>query len=201
MKEVKLTLYKFEELPREIIDKIVDEKRWDVMGRMMESYNWDYRSSLEAFEKFTDSQAVNWQVDYCAYHYRHKVTADMLDDDQYVEDLTGKDLYDYVMQNVYPYLLDKDKNLKDCPLTGMCYDNYLLYPFLKYIDNWETYSKNFTYGDLMDQCYASFFSEWHKEYEYWGDTDSAIEEELEYWYEDDWFDKNGTMCNIKLEIA
>lgn len=201
MKEVKLTLYKFEELPREIIDKIVDEKRWDVMGRMMELYGCDYRNSLDAFEKLTDSQIVTFHVDYCNYRFKFELTYDVDGPYRFLEYVSGKELYNYVMENIYPYLLDKDKNLKECPLTGMCYDNYFLDPLLKYINEWETYKDDFTYEDLLDQCYDSFFSEWHKEYEYWADTDSAIEEELEYWYENDWFDEDGTMCNIKLEIA
>lgn len=66
----------------------------------------------------------------------------------------------------------------DCPLTGMCYDYYLLKPITDYYDAWHNYPDDFSLKDLIDQCYNDFFRSWHKEYEYWADDEDAIREEL-----------------------
>ena len=66
----------------------------------------------------------------------------------------------------------------DCPLTGMCYDFYLLEPIIKYYKTWCSYPDNFSLTDLIEQCYDSFFKCWHEEYEYWANDENAIREEL-----------------------
>lgn len=73
----------------------------------------------------------------------------------------------------------------NCPLTGMCYDYYLLKPIIDYYNAWCTYPEGFSLEDLMRQCYDNFFKSWHEEYEYWADDEDAIREELHHnQYED-----------------
>lgn len=38
----------------------------------MDAYSSDYRASLKAFEKLTDTEASNWNVDYCDYTFNYK---------------------------------------------------------------------------------------------------------------------------------
>lgn len=45
----------------------------------------------------------------------------------------------------------------NCPLTGMCYDYYLLKPIIDYYNAWCTYPEDFSLEDLMRQCYDNFF--------------------------------------------
>lgn len=45
----------------------------------------------------------------------------------------------------------------NCPLTGMCYDYYLLKPIIDYYDTWCTYPENFSLEDLIEKCYNIFF--------------------------------------------
>lgn len=62
----------------------------------------------------------------------------------------------------------------NCPLTGMCYDYYLLKPIIDYYNAWCTYPEDFSLEDLMRQCYDNFFKSWHEEYEYWADLAKFI---------------------------
>lgn len=79
-----------------------------------------------------------------------------------------------------------------CPLTGMCYDLYLLKPIIDYYNTWCNYPENFSLEDLIRQCYNNFFRLWHKEYEYWADNEDAIREELHHnQYEDRLYYENG----------
>lgn len=80
----------------------------------------------------------------------------------------------------------------NCPLTGMCYDYYLLKPIIDYYNAWCTYPEDFSLEDLMRQCYDNFFKSWHEEYEYWADDEDAIHEELHHdQYEDRLYYENG----------
>lgn len=134
----------------------------------------------------------------------------------YPEDLCGKLLFRYINNNIMPYItkgryysipgkyIDGKYNCKcrcsrvileyedNCPLTGMCYDFYLLKPIIDYYDTWCTYPENFSLEDLIEQCYDSFFKTWHEEYKYWADDEDAVREELHInQYQDRLYSKNG----------
>lgn len=140
------------------------------------------------------------------------------DNDIYAEDLCGRLLFRYINNNIIPYItqgeyfstLDKYIDGKytykskrsriikspgdDCPLTGKCYDYYLLDPIIQYYKNWCSYADNFSFTDLIEQCYDSFFKCWHEEYEYWADNENAIREELHHnQYEDMLYYEDGTV--------
>lgn len=124
------------------------------------------------------------------------------DNDLYPEDLCGKLLFRYINNNIIPYItqgkyysiLDKYIDRKytykhrrshiikyvgdDCPLTGMCYDYYLLEPIIEYYKNWCSYPDDFSLTDLIEQCYESFFKCWHKEYRYWANNENVIRGKL-----------------------
>lgn len=122
--------------------------------------------------------------------------------DIFPENLCGKLLFRYINNNIMPYIIKGkyfstsgkyiDGKYKyrhkysrvmfdygdNCPLTGMCYDYYLLKPIIDYYNAWCTYPEDFSLEDLMRQCYDNFFKSWHEEYEYWADNEDAIREEL-----------------------
>ena len=80
----------------------------------------------------------------------------------------------------------------NCPLTGMCYDYYLLKPIIDYYDTWCTYPEDFSLEDLIEKCYNNFFKAWHEEYEHWADDEDAIREELHHnQYEDRLYYEDG----------
>lgn len=136
--------------------------------------------------------------------------------DIYPENLCGKLLFRYINNNIMPYIIKgkyfstsgkyidgkykyKHKYSRvmfdygdNCPLTGMCYDLYLLKPIIDYYNAWCTYPEGFSLEDLMRQCYDNFFKSWHEEYEYWADDEDAIREEFHHnQYEDRLYYENG----------
>lgn len=145
------------------------------------------------------------------------------DKDIYAESLCGKLLFRYINNNIIPQLtkgkyystsgkyvdgrytcrhrrsrviLEYDGN---CPLTGMCYDYYLLKPLIDYYDSWDKYPSTFSLEDLIEQCYDHFFNCWHEEYRYWADDEDAIREELHNnQYEDRLYYKDGKVYNGPL---
>lgn len=138
------------------------------------------------------------------------------DKDIYPNNLCGKLLFRYINNNIMPYIIkgkyfstsgkyiDGKYKYKhrysrvmfdygdNCPLTGMCYDRYLLKPIIDYYNAWCTYPEDFSLEDLMRQCYDNFFKSWHEEYEYWADNEDAIREELHHnQYEDRLYYEDG----------
>lgn len=118
--------------------------------------------------------------------------------DIFPENLCGKLLFRYINNNIMPYIIKGkyfstsgkyiDGKYKyrhkysrvmfdygdNCPLTGMCYDYYLLKPIIDYYNAWCTYPDDFSFEDLIGRCYDSFFKSWYEEYEYWADNEDAI---------------------------
>lgn len=208
MKIIALQLYTFDELSEEVQKEIVERERWNIMDQCMENCGSDYVKSLDAFTKLTDTMLCGWEVGYCGYNFNLKYSDSLMfecpvdcDKDIYAENLCGKLLFRYVDNNIIPYItqgkyyfLGKYINEKytykyrrsriiksvgdNCPLTGMCYDFYLLEPIIKYYKTWCSYPDNFSLIDLIEQCYESFFRYWHEEYKYWANDEDAIREEL-----------------------
>lgn len=136
--------------------------------------------------------------------------------DIFPENLCGKLLFRYINNNIMPYIIKGkyfstsgkyiDGKYKyrhkysrvmfdygdNCPLTGMCYDYYLLKPIIDYYNAWCTYPDDFSFEDLIGRCYDSFFKSWYEEYEYWADNEDTIREELHHnQYEDRLYYENG----------
>lgn len=231
MKTIELTLYEFDDLSPDVQKEIIDKERWNIMDSCMEAYGIDYQATLKKFQELTDTYVRNWEVGYCGYNYRvdsdkgpfYENPLDYNKDICY-DELSGKLLFRYINNNIIPYLskgkfyitgqrgidgkyhsttrYSKIQNtFYDCPLTGVCYDNEILHPLLKYYQNWPTYPANYTYKDLMEECYESFFKSWHEEYEYWADDENAIREELHHNnYEDRWYHKDGRVYHGPLNF-
>lgn len=223
MKTISLTLYTFDELSEKVQKQIIDRERWNVMEQCMDSYGSDYKASLEAFEKLTNTKAKTWHVDYSGYHVNSSCSNEPIHEnpidhekDIYAENLCDELLFRHINNNILPYItkgkyystsgkyVDGKYTYKyrrsrviseyndNCPLTGMCYDYYLLKPIIDYYDSWCSYSNTFSFVDLIEQCYDSFFKTWHEEYEYWADNEDAIREELHHnQYEGRLYHKDG----------
>ncbi len=221
MKEVKCKLYTFKELSKEVKGEIVDKERWNVCYRVMEAYGDEYEGTLKAFKELMGIEVYNWSVDYCTYHFQFRFKDDgplmgcWTGHELWAEDITGKLLRRYLNNNFMPYALSRKKFINyqagydderrrwkkmrtsriqweewnNCPLTGVCYDYEIMKPIVDCLA--KPISKNYSLNDLVEDVLENFFSAWHKEYEYWGDEDSAIEEELENYYDGDLFFEDG----------
>lgn len=99
--------------------------------------------------------------------------------DIFPENLCGKLLFRYINNNIMPHItkgkyyskgkyIDGKYNYKyrrsrvilgyedNCPLTGMCYDYYLLKPIIDYYDTWCTYPENFSLEDLIEKMLGDY---------------------------------------------
>lgn len=215
MKEIVLKVYKFDELSKDAQEQIIERERWNIMEQCMDCYNTDYVELMKAFEDLTDTKVYDYEVGYSRYDFDfgfkyHDAIYKDPDDynkDIYPENLCGKLLFRYINNNIMTritkgkyyfkgnkyrhsrVILEYDDN---CPLTGTCYDLYILKPIIYYYETWCTYPDDFSLEDLIGQCYDSFFKAWHEEYEYWADDENAIREELHNSrYEDQLYYENG----------
>lgn len=231
MKTINLTLFSFDELSEDIQKQIIERERWNIMEQCMDCYNCDYESSLKSFEKLTNTNTCDWRVGYSGYYSNFKYNDQPIyvnpydGDDIYPNEVCGKLLFRYINNNIMPYITEgryyskgkyvdgkyqyKDRYSKillennSCPLTGMCYDQDILDPIIRYYETWNSYPEDFSLTDLMKQCYDNFFKSWHEEYEYWADNEDAIREELHNnQYEDRLYYENGNVYVEQLnEIA
>lgn len=112
MKMINLNLYEFDELSKEVQQKVIEKERWNIMGQCMDCYGSEYKASLEAFEKLTNTNACNWYVDYCGYGFNFKCNDNSPvfecpvdnEKDVYADELCGKLLFRYIENNIIPYI-------------------------------------------------------------------------------------------------
>ena len=217
MKELTIKVYSFDELSKEVQDKIIERERWDVMDNAMECSRMEFDDTLKEFERITDSRVTCYDVGYCGYNFG-RVCSDKLAFEGFdLEDLSGKLLFRYISNEIMPYLIrgkyystcgKYDKNGKytyksrrskvlmecfeGCPLSGVCYDCDVLEPLFDYYRNWARPEyRSLTFRDVMERCYDRLFNTLYMEYEYRA-SDESVREELsvreDYYYED------GTKC-------
>ena len=99
MKEVKCKLYTFDELSDEVRHNMAENKSFEIMASVMESYSSEYECSLEHFEKATGCRALYWEVDYCRHYYRtdtDDIEMGTYDNPICAEDIKGKLLFRWV---------------------------------------------------------------------------------------------------------
>ena len=213
-----IDLYRWQELSKEVRNEIIVENQFDFGYDIMEDYGRDYEDSLKAFCDVMGIE-VGYSVDYCTYNFRFDFKDDdyLLGNfdynGMYADDVCGKYLRRYlnkcVIDKIFPYKeylgeYNREKRcyehrkvskiirekLGDCPLTGYCYDITLLRPIVDCLSN--VIKDDYSLNDLINECLDDFFSEWHKEYEYWcGNKDGCLDEWLtncrycdKYFYED-----------------
>lgn len=219
MKEVKIKLYRFDELEEKIQDIIIAERQYH--NDFAEVYYSDWEGTLEEFEKLMGIKVKNWEVSGCGYNYRVEYGISAYPDGYYHdvdgEEITGKYLWRYIMNNVWDdmfprkkfYLFDagydrekqrwnKQRTSKvirrmwdDCHLTGMCYDYDILQPIAEYMS--KPYKEDYTLDDLVHECLDSFFSSWQKEIEWYNSYEGVKEMLTEY--DDNEYYENGKVFN------
>ncbi len=217
MKEIKVKLYRFDELEEKIQDIIIAERQSRI--DFAEAYYSDWEGTLEEFEKLMGIKVKNWEVSGCGYNYRIEYGISAYSDGYYHEidgdDIKGKYLWRYLMENVWDDInprkeyhteeWDREKSdyakkrtsrilrqsWKDCPLTGMCYDYDILEPIAEYMS--KPYEEDYTLDDIIRDCLDSFFSSWQKEIEWYNSYEGVKEYLTEY--DDNEYYENGKVFN------
>ena len=160
MKQVTLNLYKFEELSDEVRAKIVEQKRIDLGYSIMDCSNSEYQATLAKFENIIGIK-VNYEVDYCGQQFSFSWNEMPYEGyvDFTADEVKGKLLLRFLNKIYYqvrgrkyygkliPHEVDSDhpaglEHVKrysrimweedNCPLTGMCYDCYILHPIMEW---------------------------------------------------------------------
>lgn len=210
MKELKINVFSFAELSKEVQDKVIERESWNVMDSVMECKCLEFQKTLDEFQKITDSYVNSYEVDYCGCRFGKVRSDKIVYDDFDLEDLKGKLLFRYIDNEIMPYLqrgkyystygkgnCAKFKSRRSriimecsdgCPLTGVIYDYVVLKPLFDYYYNWARPEyRNLTFCDVMEECYAKLFDALHEEYQYYA-SDEAVREELlnreDEYYED-----------------
>lgn len=97
MKEVKVKLYKFEELAEEVRKQIAEKESFEVMEFVMDCHNSEWEGSLKHFENATGFDARNWEVGYGTNSFRTESPDEYVtgtyDYPIYAEDCKGKLLF------------------------------------------------------------------------------------------------------------
>jgi hypothetical protein len=225
MKEVTVKLYPFSELKEEIQEIIINERQSRI--DFAEPYYYEYEETLKAFEELMGVKVKNWSVDSCNYTYRVEYAISAYSDGYYHdvdgEEITGKYLWRYIMNNVWDdmfprkkfYLFDAGYDTEkhrwnkqrtsrvirqqwnECVLTGVCYDCDILEPIAKYLSR--PYSESYTLEDLVNDCLDNFFSAWQEEIEYVNSYECVKEYLTEY--DDNDYYANGKVFDGVLEEA
>lgn len=192
MKEVTVKLYPFSELKEEIQEIIINERQSRI--DFAEPYYYEHEETLKAFEELMGVKVKNWSVDGFRYNYRVGYEISAYSDGYYHdvdgEEIKGKYLWRYVMNNVYDdirprkvfyksesgynsekHRWNKQRTSKvirrrwdECVLTGVCYDCDILEPIAKYLS--KPIDDNYTLDDLVHDCLDKFFYDWQQEIEY-----------------------------------
>lgn len=188
MKEAKIKLYRFDELAEGVQEKIIEKTRYE--RDLAEPYSWDYRNTLEAFERLTGVKVKQWQVDENTFDFRFQYEVQTYMPDGYLhevdaEEIKGRYLWRWVMNNVWDdmhpkknyyrpesgwnkekHRFNKERKSKilrstsDCVLTGTCYDNDILGPIEEYLCK---HDDQYSLYDLLYDCLYDFFKAWRDE--------------------------------------
>ena len=219
MKEVKTKLYSFDELKEEIQDIIIAEQQYH--RGFAEVYYAEYEETLGAFEELMGINVTNWSVNSCCYNYRVEYAISAYSDGYYHdvdgEEITGKYLWRYIMNNVWNDMFPRKKfynynagynrdekrwhkqryskvireQWDNCVLTGVCYDYDILKPIADYLS--KPINDNYTLENLVHDCLDNFFSAWQHEIEYCNSYEGVKEWLLEF--DDNEYFENGKVFN------
>lgn len=219
MKEATVKLYRFDELEEKIQDIIIAEQQYH--RDFAEDYYAEHEATLDAFEELMGIKVTNWSVDSYRYNYRVEYAISAYSDGYYHdvdgEEITGKYLWRYIMNNVWNdmfprkmfysskagYNREKKRWNKrryskvireqwdNCVLTGVCHDYDILKPIADYLS--KPINDNYTLENLVHDCLDNFFSAWQHEIEYCNSYEGVKEWLLEF--DDNEYFENGKVFN------
>lgn len=218
MKEFKIKLYNYNELSDEVRKKLIEKNRWNLGDDAMEQNSDERRETLKKFEELFGI-SVSYDVDYCSSWckvcFDSAIYESNWNDEKewYFEakDVKGRLLLRFLNSKSYAFSEWKsywgdfkwDENgksltkkryskiirISECPLTGVCYDEDILYPIREFLKKPDM---NLSLQDLIERCVEEFVDLWHKEWEYCCDDNNFLDEEMEHRHEGDLFLYDGT---------
>ncbi len=225
MKEVKIKLYKFEELSDKVRREIVEKKIWDVAYDIMNVYGDDYQGTLEKFEEYMGIK-VQYSISYSEKFYRFKfndsdpILGDWHGKELHPDEVCGKYLRRFLNNNFMFYVIprkkyinykagyDRERNRWNKQrISRILYDRWGNCPLTGMCYDYEIMKpivdclskpikENYSLTDLINDVLDNFFGAWQREYEYWCENkENCIEEELIQRYSDDLFFEDGRMFN------
>ena len=179
MKTYTIQTYLFNELSEEAKQNAYERDRHNIDG---ESYNADFRATLEEFEKAFNIVVKRYSVDSCHYTFDFResepTNADEISDplrlaafvwNNYAERIQKGKFYSTVGRyenGRYTFKNRRSKIFKsweNCPLTGCFCDMDILAPVIDCL----TYNKKYeTFDDLITDCLNRFFETWRDCLEY-----------------------------------
>lgn len=112
MKQLEINVFYFDELSKEVQDKVIERERWNVMDSIMSCYCVDFQKTLDEFQKITDSYVSSYQVDYCGCCFGKTRSDKVVYDDIDLEDLSGKLLFRYINNEIMPYLQGRKNSIR-----------------------------------------------------------------------------------------
>lgn len=221
MKEVKLNLYRFDELSDDAKKDVIERYR-DKCGELhTEAWEYEYKATLDKFSEIIGIKVYNWEVDSWSYghNYRwvHEPTSsgEMDHDDvrgKYLLRFLNRIYFDVRSRKYHSTPFTYDENGKphyrylyskilwhdgDCPLTGFCADYSILEPI------WDWHKEpdwKISVDELVTKCLDKFFEDWQNDIR-WGYSDEYVEEELSTGNLDDkWFYQDGSECCVPAKL-
>ena len=205
MKTKTIKIYSFNELDAKGKERVLDKWREHDTG---DAWSDEWRESMELFAKWLGITVKDWSVSvwgnsYVKWEYENS-DWNYADGDP-AETMTGVRLRTWIINNWLPefwkgkyysktlstspyrYISRYSKingSYMDCPMTGYCGDNSLIYPLLQFVEN----PNNSTcLNDLIEECFSEWYQDWIKDME-WQNSDEYIIDTIEcndYEFHDD----------------
>lgn len=207
MKQVKIKLYHFDELSDDAKHEVCERERNESYGFPYLSMETDASERMETLKKFGEVFGIKWDVDYDhQYRFINWRFEDYNIDD---ENICGKYLWRFLNKFYYeihtrkyfstPFDYSSGKPTykyryskimyveRNCPFTGMCYDEDILDEIWKWLKNpdWKI-----SLHDLIDNCFYAYLKSWEQEDDY-RTSDEGISEMIEANWEDKLFFEDG----------
>lgn len=194
MRNVKVNIYKFDELSEVTKQKVLD--------KFVElSYNYLNHTAIKnSLDKFCEIFGIKYKINFL-YPSHNKIYFSL---DNKILNLSGKSLAEYILKNYKKNLFrsgyfsksGKSKKPKiilsnDCVLTGSRYDNDLLYPLYFFLAR----PYDIKFKDLLKRCIYSLCNAVTKDIEYLQSEEGIIETIKNNGYE---FFENGEIIPMKM---
>ena len=173
MRILKINVYEFNELEKDIKEKVIEDFR---NGENVYGWDDDNQKTINAFvEHFNFVNVEDWE-----YGFGHNYINFTMDDE--IGEMSGYRFYKYLKNNNYFKIkeLYKEGYKKlddDCCLTGYCLDIDILEPILKLMEHPMIY-KNSTAYEIIKKCLNAWLTYCRTDLEY-AYTDEAITELIE----------------------
>lgn len=213
MKEVKVKLYRFDELSEDARHEVCERERQQTNNWETISQEHDAEERISTLQKFCEVFGIKYMIDYD--HDRRFISWSFTDSDIEPEIISGKYLWRFLnhyyykihSRKYYGKLIPHEKDSEhpaglehvkrysrimwveqECPFTGMCYDCDILN---KIFDWYKKPDWKLSLHDLIEECFSHYLKSWEEEDEY-RMTDENISDLIEANWGDKLYYEDGT---------